>query len=159
MRTVLLMFISALILIACDENRVYEKNLDFENHAWMSGHKPEFEFQIADTSQAYNLYFNFRNSISYPYSRIFFTWYLQDSIGLVLEKKLVDYMVFDPKTGAPQGKSGLGDIYDQQVPIVTNHHFPYKGTHKIKFEQFMRKDTLAGVMAVGVRVEKQVTEK
>ena len=159
MRNVFLILVSALVIMACDDKRVFEQNLDFENQTWMMAHKPEFEFQIKDTTIDYNLYFNFRNSVSYPYSRIFFTYYLQDSIGLVLEKKLVDYLVFDPKTGKPEGTSGLGDIYDQQVPIIMKHHFPYAGTHKIKFEQFMRKDTLTGVMAVGVRVEKNVTEK
>lgn len=156
MRTVFLIFISALVFIACDDKRVFEKNLDFENQAWMMAHKPEFEFQVDDTTVNYNLYFNLRNSVSYPYSRIFFTYYLQDSLGLVVDKKLMDFTVFDPKTGKPEGTSGLGDIYDHRIPILMHHHFPYSGTHKVKFEQFMRKDTLAGVMAVGLRVERDV---
>ena len=28
-----------------------------------------------------------------------------------------------------------------------------KGKHKVKFEQFMRQDTLQGILAVGLRVE------
>jgi gliding motility-associated lipoprotein GldH len=155
MRSLMLIFICAVFLFAaCDDNRVFEKNLDFEQQAWMSGHKPEFEVNIPDTTTGYNVYFNLRTSVDYPYSRIFFTYYLEDSLGLVLNKKLIDYIVFDPKTGKPQGTSGLGDIYDHQVPLIENHHFPYAGTHRIKFEQFMRPDTLLGVFAVGVRVEK-----
>ena len=143
---------------ACDDNRVFDKNLDFEQQAWMSGHKPEFEINIPDTTARYNIYFNLRNSLSYPFSRIFFTYYLEDSLGLVLNKQLMNYVVFDPKTGKPSGNSGLGDIYDHQVPLVQNHEFPYAGVHRIKLEHFMRTDTLAGVLAVGVRVERSATE-
>lgn len=154
MRLVFYFVLIAVFVTACDDTRVYEKNIDFEHQAWMVGHKPEFEFLIHDTTQKYNIYCTVRNSVSYPFSRIFFTYYLQDSIGLVLKKNLVNYTLFDPKTGEPEGTSGLGDIYDHQIPLVSNHKFPDPGTHKIKFEQFMRKDTLDGVLAVGVRVEK-----
>lgn len=154
MRVAMSIFFCTALLIACDDSRVYEKNLDFENQAWMSGHKPDFEFMIKDTTSTYNLYFNLRNSVSYPYSRVFFTWYLQDSIGMVLQKDLVSHMLFDPKTGKPHGTSGLGDIYDHRVAILTDHKFRNKGLHKLKFEQFMRKDTLEGIFAVGLRVER-----
>jgi gliding motility-associated lipoprotein GldH len=159
MRNLVLIFICAAWFTACDDTRVFEKNLDFEQQAWMSGHKPEFEINIPDTATAYNVYCNLRTSVDYPFSRIFFTYYLEDSLGLVFSKKLVDYMVFDPQTGKPNGSSGLGDIFDHQVPLVNQHRFPYAGTHRIKFEQFMRTDTLAGVFAVGVRVEKSVVDK
>jgi gliding motility-associated lipoprotein GldH len=154
MRIVLYLLLGAALLMACDDTRVYEKNVDFEHKAWMAGYKPEFEFVVGDTALSYNIYCDLRNSISYPYSRIFFTYYLQDSIGLVVQKKLVSATLFDPKTGAPEGTSGLGDIYDHRLSLLKNHKFPYAGMHKIKFEQFMRKDTLEGVFAVGVRIEK-----
>jgi gliding motility-associated lipoprotein GldH len=153
MKIVFSLLLIAILCVACDDSRVYEKNLDFEHKAWMAGHKPEFEFAISDTAKQYNLYCDLRNSVAYPYSRIFFTYYLQDSIGLVLSKKLIGYTLFDPKTGKPEGSSALGDIYDHRILLLKDHKFPYAGMHKIKFEQFMRKDTLEGIFAVGVRVE------
>lgn len=152
------LLLGAVMFTACDDTRVYEKNLDFEHKAWMVGYKPEFEFRIEDTIQTYNLYCNVRNTVSYPYSRIFLTYYLQDSLGKVSDKKMIDHMLFDPKTGDPQGTSGLGDIYDNRIQLLRNFKFSYRGTHKIKFEQFMRTDTLAGILAVGVRVEKVVPQ-
>lgn len=144
----------ASLAAGCDESRVYEKNLDFKDRAWMSGHKPEFEFEIGDTTASYNIYCNVRNTLDYPFSRLFITYYLQDSIGKVSEQKLISNMIFDPKTGEPQGSSGLGDIYDHRFLLLKNYRFPYRGKHRIKFEQFMRKDTLDGMLAVGVRVER-----
>jgi gliding motility-associated lipoprotein GldH len=158
MRSVILILLVCGLLLACDDKRLYEKNLDFEHRAWMETHKPEFEFVIQDTTAAYNLYFNFRNTLDYPFSRLFFQYYLQDSLGLAFKKDLMTAMIFDPKTGKPFGSSGLGDIYDHQFSILKNHKFPYPGIHKIKFEQFMRIDTLDGVLAAGVRVERNLPD-
>lgn len=141
-------------LFSCDENRVYEKNVDFNSRHWLANEKPEFEFEVTDTQQSYNLYCNVRNSLDYPYARIFITYYLQDSSGTAMEKQLVRQLLFDDKTGEPQGESGLGDIYDHRIPLKRNYQFPYAGRYKISFEQFMRTDTLSGVLAVGLRVEK-----
>lgn len=141
-------------LFSCDERRVYEKNADFNSRYWAVSEKPEFEFEIADSLASYNLYCNVRNSLDYPYANIFITYLLLDSAGVPLKKDLVRQLLFDEKTGEPLGDSGLGDIYDHRIPLVTNHRFEYSGKYTVAFEQFMRSDTLGGVLAVGLRVEK-----
>lgn len=157
MRFVALLMI--VMLAGCDESRVYEKNVDFDQRAWMVQEKPVFDFEISDTTHAYSLYCNVRNSVSYPYSRIFVSYSLQDSVGTELSKQLVSSFLFDQKTGEPLGSSGLGDIYDHQLPLLTNYTFQKPGKYTISFEQFMRTDTLQGVLAVGLRVENNQTEK
>lgn len=147
------------VFCSCDEERVFEKNMDFDSRTWLVNDKPEFEFEISDTLTAYNLYCNVRNTVSYPYARIFITYYLQDSSGTLLEKKLIGQLLFDDKTGEPQGTSGLGDIYDHRLPLKMDYRFDYPGRYKVKFEQYMRTDTLAGILAVGLRVEKSVNNK
>ncbi len=142
------------LLFSCDDLRVYEKNHDLESRQWLASEKPEFEFDITDSLQTYNLYCNVRNSLDYPYARIFITYYLRDSTGAVLQKDLVQQMLFDEKTGEPFGESGLGDLYDHRVLLKQNLRFPYTGKYQVAFEQYMRMDTLAGILAVGLRVEK-----
>ncbi len=144
------------VLLSCDDERVYEKNFDFDSRYWMVNEKPEFEFQIDDTLQSYNLYCNLRNSLSYPYARIFITYYLKDSDTSLLEKRLVNGLLFNDKTGEPLGISGLGDIYDHRIPLKKDYRFERRGKYKVSFEQFMRTDTLSGVLAVGLRIEKNV---
>lgn len=158
MRSVFGFIIITGLFFSCDEERVFEKNTDFNSRFWLVSEKPEFEFEITDTLQAYNLYCNIRNSVSYPYARIFLTYYLQDSTGSELEKKLVSKLLFDDKTGEPHGASGLGDIYDHRVPLKINYQFERLGKYRIKFEQFMRTDTLSGILAVGLRVEKHTPQ-
>src|SRR5258708_7573620 len=69
------------ILSACDSDRIYEDNREFKDRVWKVIEEPRFDFAIADTSQRYNLYYNVRNSLEYPYARIFITYHLFDSTG------------------------------------------------------------------------------
>ncbi len=158
MRVFFLLCFGCILFSACDESRVYEENTDFTERYWLVGEKPEFEFTIEQPAEKYTLYTNIRNSVSYPYARIFFNYYLQDSTGAEIEKKLVSQYLFDGKTGKPFGNSGLGDIYDHSFPLLTNYQFKHRGKYKIRLEQLMRVDTLQGVLAVGVRVEKSIPE-
>jgi gliding motility-associated lipoprotein GldH len=159
MRIFFAFIVTAVFFTGCDTERVYEKNYDFTLRQWLVNDTPVFEFEIADTIADYNLYFNIRNSVSFPFSRLFINYYLEDSAGTPIQKKLTQTFLFDKQTGKPFGTSGLGDIYDQRVPLISNYRFPYSGKFKMKFEQFMRTDTLQGVLAVGLRVEKKVVEE
>ena len=143
--------------ICCDEQRVFEKNTDFDSRYWLVNDTAEFEFDIRDSLESYNLYCNVRNSLDYPYARIFVTYYLKDSTGVVMEKDLIGKLLFDDKTGEPFGESGLGDLYDHRLLLKQGYRFPHPGKYRVSFEQYMRTDTLAGVLAVGLRVEKNAT--
>lgn len=141
-------------LNSCDSNRLYEDNVEFKNRAWRVIEEPRFEFAVADTAQRYNIYYNVRNSLDYPFARIFVTYHLYDSTGKELSKKLVYNDLFDEKTGQPCGESGLGDLYDHRFMLLGQYRFSHSGKYAVKLDQLMRQDTLTGVIAVGVRVEK-----
>ncbi len=145
-------FIIILLLNSCDDSRVYEKNYDFTERHWLVNEKPSFEFTVAN-EQPYNLYCNLRNSVDYPYSRIFITYTLKDQAGSELKKEMITTFLFDEKTGMPVGSSDIGDIYDQHILLLKNFKFNQAGTYTLQFEQFMRTDTLQGVLSVGLRVE------
>lgn len=142
-------------LFGCDQSRVYEQQVDFEK-AWMVSDQPQFDFEIKDYTQRYNIYFTVRNSLDFPFSRIFVSYALKDSLGMELNKDLVSGYLFDQKTGSPFGRSGLGDLYDHRFPLLTNYQFERPGVYSISLEQFNRRDTLQGVLAAGVRVERVV---
>ncbi len=141
------------LLVACDDSRVYEYNQDFADRAWKVSDTPRFEFVIKDLGKKYNLYYNVRNSLDYPFARLFVQYSLEDSTGAALQKKLVSEFLFDQKTGQPHGSSGLGDVYDHRFLLLNDYEFKRPGKYRMKLEQFMRMDTLHGVLAVGVRVE------
>lgn len=147
----------AFLLIGCDTNRVFEDNKDFARRAWLTNDTVGFEFQITDPSVPYNLQCDIRNTLDYPWSRIFVTYTLEDSTHTVLARKLVSSYLFDGKTGKPNGRSGLGDIYDHRFPLIENRTF-VPGKYFVKLQQEMRTDTLKGVLAAGLRVEKAGTK-
>src|SRR6478752_5254976 len=155
--SIILLLAIASTFFSCDANRVYEMNHDFADRTWNLMEQPEFEFKIIDPGQRFNVYYNVRNSLDYPYSRIFVTYHLQDSLGNELHSKLNTQHLFDEKTGAPLGSSGLGDIYDHRFLLLENYEFKQPGKYKLKLEQFTRQDTLTGVLAVGVRVETAIS--
>jgi gliding motility-associated lipoprotein GldH len=153
MRSYLLLF-GLLIFTSCDKARVYEKDHDFENLVWTVNETPAFEFDIKDSTQLYNIYYRIRNSNDYPYARIFVKYNLVGPSQKVMAEKLVSSFLFDQKTGVPLGSSGIGDKFDHQFPLLAKQKFSELGKYKVTFEQFMRTDTLKGLEAVGLRVEK-----
>jgi len=144
------------ILTACDNTRVYEQNVSFEDRAWKVTEEPRFEFKVSDTTQRYNLYFNVRNSLDYKWARIFITFHLYDSTGFELTRKLIKNDLFDEKTGKPFGDSGIGDLYDHQLSLLKDYSFPHQGNYTVKLDQMMRQDTLTGVLSVGIRLERNL---
>ncbi len=148
--------LSAVFFISCDSQRTYEDNFEFNDRTWKVTEEPRFNFTIADTSLRYNLYYNVRNSLAYPYARIFVMYHLYDSTGKELSRKLVMSDLFDQKTGRPLGDSGLGDVYDHQFPLLQHYPLKIPGNYSVKLDQFMRLDTLQGVIAIGIRVEKEL---
>lgn len=153
---ILLIFLLAVLACSCDTNRLHEKNHDFEDQAWLSNDQPVFDFEVTDTVKTYNLYCNIRNSVDYPFSRIFINYSLQDSTGASVSKDMIRAFLFEEKTGKPLGSSGLGNVYDQQVPVLKNFQFKKSGRYSLTYEQFMRTDTLKGILAVGFRLESTI---
>lgn len=152
MRILCCLILVLLGLASCDSRRVYEQNKDFEKRAWIADDTAKFDFVVPATGELYNIHLNLRNTLEYPYSRIFVNFIMSDSTGQVLSSKLVSNYLFDSKTGAPFGDSGIGDIYDHRFPLL-NAYGLKAGKYAVTLQQFMRVDTLNGVLAAGIRVE------
>ncbi len=153
MRIVIIFFLLGL-LCSCDPDRLYEQNTELEHRYWRADESIAFDFKIVDASQPYNIYYNIRNSLEYPYARLFIQYTLADSSGMQVDKKLNAQFLFDQKTGKPFGHSGIGDIFDHQFLIMEKYTFKYPGKYQLMIEQYNRQDTLMGVLAVGARIER-----
>ena len=149
----LLFSVIALVVTCTDPGRVYENNIDFKQNLWLADSIALFEFEITDADSEYNLYYNVRNSISYPYHNLYVQYTLEDSIGNIQSKALQNMDLFDPVSGKPLG-SGLGDIFDHRILAIPNYQFQEPGWYRFKIQQFMRQDSLPLILSVGLRVEK-----
>jgi gliding motility-associated lipoprotein GldH len=146
-----------ILMFACDEQRVFEENRELDNAFWLADSAKDFTFTINDTTSRYNIYYSLRNTASYPFRNIYIDYVLEDTTGRQLEGSLVNQQLFHPKTGEPYG-SGLGDVFDHQFLLLENYPFPAAGNYIMSLRQYMRRDTLKDVVAVGIRVEKASKE-
>lgn len=140
-------------LFACDSQRLYENNKDFDSQVWMKDSIPSFRFEIKEPQQEYNFYYNIRNSVGYPYQNLYVTYYLEDTLGREIKSGLHNMTLFDPKTGEPRG-NGLGDIFDHQILALPRYKFDSAGVYDFRIEHYMRNDSLPEILSVGLRVER-----
>lgn len=136
---------------ACEENRVYEKNISIEKYTWDSKVVPTFTVDIPDTSALYNIYVNVRHIDLYPFQNIWLQVDTQFPDGTHTNRRIEIILAND------EGKwygEGLGDIWDFRSLIQENAFFNTPGTYTFTLTQNMREDPLPGIMAVGLRVEK-----
>ncbi len=136
---------------ACDSNRVYEKNLEIPDGVWNRNQKVFFDVLIEDSLSAYNVYVNVRNGGMYPKSNLYLFVSTSAPGGLVLRD------TFECVLADEKGKwlgSGLGDIWDHQIPFKMNVRFPKLGVYRFEYEQAMRVEQLPFILDMGLRVEK-----
>lgn len=152
LKTFIGLILLSLAFLACDETRVFEQNIDIEDKVWNENTIPDFSFRIEDPQKSYNIYYNFRNTRSYPFRNLYVQYTLEDSLGTKISTDLHNIDLFDPITGKPYG-SGLGDIFDHQVLAVENFKFKEPGSYKFKIQQFMRMENLPEILSVGMRIE------
>ena len=94
-----------------------------------------------------------RNTSDYPWSRFFAALVIRDSTGQRLDSLLTQVVLFDPVTGKPNGESGLGDLYEHDIPVIRSWKPPYDGKFTLSLTQMMRVDSLSGIVSAGVRLE------
>lgn len=159
MKHLLIVNVFALLTIlglmgACTDNRVYEKNYDLPKSNWYIDSSLVFTFDVKDAEKRYNLKYNLRNTLSYPYYNMYVMYYLENDKGEQISSELQNITLMDAKTGEPFG-SGLGDIFTHQLPIpnLSNYKFPKAGRYVFRLKQYMRRDPLPEVVSVGLRVE------
>ncbi|MGK7391547.1 MAG: gliding motility lipoprotein GldH [Candidatus Cyclobacteriaceae bacterium M2_1C_046] len=150
MRNILFLFI-VIIFSCCDPERVYEENEEFAGGIWHVDSIPVFDFSIQEEG-TYDVYLNIRNTLEYPFQNLYVTYYLEDTLGQVLKTDLVNFKLFDPKTGKPYGEGGIGDIYGHQFLLLDAHQFENQ-KYQMRVQHYMRTDSLRDILAVGIRVE------
>lgn len=148
---ILLSALFIIFFIGCDVRKVFEENSEIPGSLWNKNQLVPFQFNITDTSLAYNIYLNVRHTGLYQYRNIWIKVYTTLPSGEKNEK-LVELMLAEP-SGKWLG-SGMGDIWDNSILVQKNVKFPLNGEYKIELQHYMRKDILPFIMDVGVRVEK-----
>lgn len=142
-----------LLFSACDDNRVYEKNVAIDNQEWFYDDAKSFEVEVTDTTQLYNLMVNIRHSNFYEWSNLWVVVETQSPDSTKMETKV--NLPLAEATGKWYGNCS-GDICTASVPIQESAKFPKTGIYTFTISQHMRVDPLPNIMDVGLRIEKYI---
>ncbi len=150
--------LSLCFFTSCNKNVFYSKyeRID-ENKGWPAKQLINFEVEMKDTTQLYDVYINVRNAESYPYRNLFMFLHTRypngdmsiDTIECILANEQGHWL----------GK-GMGDLYDNSILFKKNARFKQAGKYTFAFEQTMRYgnqneiDPLPLIMDVGISIEK-----
>ena len=144
------------LLLSCDSNRLYEKNISIDNTVWEVSNKPSFKYENTNADKKVNLKINVRHSISYQFSNLWLFINIINPVG-ELERDTLE-CVLAQKNGKWLG-NGLADIKHIQCQFK-NYTLSKQGTYIFEIEQAMRYGDLAkieklnGIMQIGLRIEK-----
>ena len=158
MRSAILLLIPIIFFFsACTEINLYEKHAAIPAHEWQTDYKPQFTFEIKDTTAVYDVMLILRHTEKYGYNNIWLKLTIQppnDSAQTIrIEKTLATN-----KDGWLA--TAMDDIYDHRISInnelaENNVSFKTPGEYTFTLQQDMREDPLLHIMNAGLRVEKK----
>lgn len=139
--------------VSCSSKIVIDEQSDIQEGLWHLDSLVVFDFEVEDTTSVYEIQYNVRYAVNYPYYNLFLKYYLEDSTGQILSSELQELILFDKKSGDPLGE-GLGDLFDRSVPVFEDRKFSYQGQYTFKVKQFMRMEELPGILSFGLKIQK-----
>lgn len=137
--------------LSCDMKRVYDTYKNLPENEWHADSLQLFSFNISNTSQNHNLYFNIRNDKSYGFSNLWLFVKIIPPEGEIITDT-IQVLLADP-SGKWLGK-GFTGLYTSQIPYRTHVYFPFEGNYTVKIQHGMRPEILKGITDIGFRVEK-----
>lgn len=140
-----------LALFACNSKSIYTKSITFENQSWSQDQNLGFDFNIADSEQQYNLFFDIDHSTDYPYENL----YLRINTTFPDASTASDTLSIEMtgQQGQWMGKCS-SEKCKLRVFLQQKVRFKDSGAHVISFEQFTRDDDLMGIDQVSFSIEK-----
>lgn len=149
----LFIYFSFLILIlpSCiDQNVKVDTYNAMPKQNWTYVNPVKATLNVTDSTQAYNIYVNFRHTADYKYSNIWLRFHIigpnQKDIPIRQEFQLA----------MPDGQwlgNGSGNLFTYQLIYKQNYKFAGTGKYTLIVEQNMRDNPLKGISDAGIYVE------
>ena len=152
------------LLSSCTKINLYEKVVPVPAHQWQSSFKPQFTFDISDTTAPYQIYILLRHNNQYKYNNIWIN--LWGKAQTDTAQKLALELPLASKEGWLG--TGMDDMFEHRIrvgneaskfpfvkPAEEGFYFTKPGTYTFTVEQIMREDPLPYIWNVGLRLEKK----
>jgi len=149
----LLCALCAFLFISCQNQAIFEEYVNIPNNAWPKNALIHIGMDTPPDSIAayYRLVINLRNSEDYAYRNIFFFITTTSPDG-TCRRDTIEYELANER-GQWLGKVGRYWI-DHRLLYRSRIRFPQQGSYRFGIAHGMRADTLQGIGAVGLRLEK-----
>lgn len=149
-RLICLIYI-ALAITSCKEKVLFEEEKTIPGGVWTYRDTLDFSFSVVDTSELYNMYVDFEHADTFPNQNVYVKLRTLFPDGKRLSKTR-SFDLFDVQ-GASAGTCSGGKCRVHAL-LQDNAYFNRPGNYTITLEQFMRRDSVAGIRAVGLVIEK-----
>lgn len=144
--------ILSIFFVSCsDADILFQDTKEIENTTWNKNERVSFDFEIKDTTEFYDFYFNLRTTTAYEWANL----YMFVEIESPAEKFNIDTVEFllANSVGEWTGTSS-GSIVNNKILFISQKSFPERGTYTLSFNQAMRQDDLSEIMDVGIIMKK-----
>ncbi|WP_295985699.1 gliding motility lipoprotein GldH [uncultured Algibacter sp.] len=160
-RILLFYLMFSLLIVSCDSNSVYDNYKSIPN-SWHKDSIVSFKVTPPDSTNAYNLFVNLRNTTTYKYNNLFLIVEMVFPHGKTI-KDTLEY-----KMAEPNGKllgEGYMDIKENKLWYKQDIVFKEKGEYTINIQHAMRENgkvngviDLEGITDIGFRIENLLKE-
>lgn len=148
----LIISLLAILHLSCQQREVYFRYADVANKEWSKADTLCFQIDslLIDTNQIYDISFELKHNVQYPYQNIWLS--VVDQLSDSVEAKSLQYLIADDY-GAWQG-AGFGSVY--QISLAYKNGVSFSGirNRQLKVVHKMRDDYLVGVENLGLKISK-----
>ncbi len=159
--SILFFLITSLVFVSCDTNRIFDTYVSVPDK-WHKDSVISFEVTPPDSTNAYNLFVNLRNTNAYKYNNLFLIVEMEFPHGKTI-KDTLEYKMADP-TGKLLG-TGLTGIKENKLWYKEQVVFKEQGNYTVNIQHAMRENgkvngvvELEGITDIGFRIEKPKKE-
>jgi gliding motility-associated lipoprotein GldH len=139
-------------LPGCSRNGVFEKDVVIPGYKWETAFQPRIEFELNDTTSAYNVFIVFRHTNAYNYNNLWVKAAVKEPGSTNWKTGQYDLLLATNDKGWLG--SGMDDIFEHRILIQPQTKFRKPGKYEYAIQQIMREDPLAHAMNIGLRIEK-----
>ena len=140
------------LLFSCNENRLINQYEDIPLLNWEKSYVPSYSLNIDDTESKYKISIGLRHVSEISFGEILVNLKMTTPSEEVIETPYI-LTIRDKETGELNG-SAMGDITDIEIPVEDSFTFPEPGTYKFSITQETEQEAVAGVMEVGLVIDK-----
>lgn len=150
-KAVVLLPLICLLLVSCDEAKIYEKHFDNDRITWNRFDVKTFMVDIEDISSSYDFYIAIRHITAFPLDHIDIEFNICTPSG---EARLLEQTIKLKDDNGNWLGDGMGDMWDFTKLMREDFRFSQAGTCLVEISSTMPQADLPGIMQVGLIVRK-----